>query len=339
MENTLNINQDAYHPTIIKLISYNNDGVEIKELTNTNHFQKQFKAGCLNWIRVCGFNNPQIIETICHEFQIRHVDLKLIFNSKHTSKIETTDNSILVIFNAFIYLKKKLKKRHVSILLGTDYLVSFEDGESSIFENIIYLLEKNPFKLRENSIDRLFHIMLNKITDNYEECANQIEDGLEELEAVLLSNDKKYENFGKLIQEKQKDYLRIKKSIIPFKEQFSKIIRSNENLIRPQNLAYFNDIYDQLQYVSHSLDNCREIIAALLDLYISNNDLKMNDIMKRLTVVSTIFIPLTFVVGVWGMNFQDMPELSWKHGYVMAWILMILMAFFTWLYFKRKKWF
>lgn len=340
MESQIIVNQDIHHyPTVIKLISYNNDTLEVSELSNTNHFREQFKEGCVNWIRVCGFGNTSVIETIGHEFKMRHIDLKMILNNKHVSRVETTDENILTIFNAYYYQKKKLKRRHVSIVLGVNYIITIEDAGTSIFENFIHSLEQNLLKLRERSVDILFHWMLNKITDAHEECINQIEEGLEELEAMLLENDKGNQNFGKLIQDKQKDYLKLKRSIIPFKEQFTKITRINENLINPLNLPYFNDIYDQLQYTIHSLDNCREIIAALLDLYISNNDLKMNDIMKRLTVVSTIFIPLTFVVGVWGMNFNDMPELSWKYGYVIAWFIMILMAFFTWLYFKCKKWF
>ena len=131
----------------------------------------------------------------------------------------------------------------------------------------------------------------------------------------------------------------IKKSVLPLKEQFGKLLIINNPLINKGTLPLFRDANDQLQYVTQSMEGCREIISSLVDLYISNNDLRMNAIMKRLTVVSTIFIPLTFLAGIWGMNFKWMPELNWQYGYLIAWGLMLLSGILTWLYMKRKDWY
>ena len=124
----------------------------------------------------------------------------------------------------------------------------------------------------------------------------------------------------------------------PLKEQYSRLFRSDSSLLHRVNRPFFNDVNDHLLNVAQNIDICRETLSSLMDLYISNNDLRMNDIMKRLTVVSTIFIPLTFLVGVWGMNFRNMPELEWEHGYILAWGVMIVIGFVTYLFFRTKKW-
>lgn len=130
----------------------------------------------------------------------------------------------------------------------------------------------------------------------------------------------------------------VKKGVMPLKEQFSKLLRSENSLIYRSNKAFYNDVNDHLQFVLQTMEICRETLSSLVDLYISNNDIRRNEIMKRLTVVSTIFIPLTFLVGIWGMNFAIMPELNWKYGYFLAWSIMIITAVLISIYLKRKKW-
>ena len=124
-----------------------------------------------------------------------------------------------------------------------------------------------------------------------------------------------------------------------FKEQMSKLFHADNVLLHKANRPFFNDVNDHLQFVLQTLDGCRDMISALVDLYLSNNDQRMNNIMKQLTIVSTIFIPLTFLAGIWGMNFEWMPELGWKYGYLMAWGLMLVTGIGVYLFFKRKKWY
>ena len=144
---------------------------------------------------------------------------------------------------------------------------------------------------------------------------------------------------GQLIQQRRKEYMVIRKNSQPLKEQFVKLLRTENGIISADILPIYNDLSDQLQFIIQTTESCREIISSLVDLYISNNDLRMNAIMKRLTIVSTIFIPLTFLAGIWGMNFKMMPELDWQYGYGIAWSLMLLTAISTWLHMRKKDWF
>ena len=147
------------------------------------------------------------------------------------------------------------------------------------------------------------------------------------------------DDFGNRIQANRRDYLQLKKSILPLKDDFNKLIHNENKLICDEDMIYFNDLEDRMLFIIQSIEICRETQASLLDLYFSNNDLKMKEIMKRLTVVTTIFIPLTFVVGVWGMNFKSMPELEWQYGYLMAWGLMGIIVIGVWWYIKKQHWY
>ena len=162
---------------------------------------------------------------------------------------------------------------------------------------------------------------------------NALEDLEEELLTVSEGND-----IGIQIQSLRRQYMLMKKSILPLKEQYIKLLRGESSLMHKVNRAFFNDVNDHLQFVLQTIEICRETLSSLVDLYISNNDLRMNDIMKRLTIVSTIFIPLTFLVGVWGMNFKFMPELDWKYGYWFAWLLMVVIGMIVYAFFRKKKW-
>lgn len=125
---------------------------------------------------------------------------------------------------------------------------------------------------------------------------------------------------------------------MPLREQFQRLLRSDSGLVRKASRPFFNDVSDHLQNAVQLVEGCRETLSSLMDLYISNNDLRMNDIMKRLTIVSTIFIPLTFLVGVWGMNFERMPELHWRYGYAAAWGVMLVVGVAAYFIFRAKRW-
>lgn len=199
-------------------------------------------------------------------------------------------------------------------------------------------IRNNVLKIRTRQSDYLFSVLLNGLITGYMSVAAAISDGLEELESALLA-DTGDRDIGVQMQEAPAGL---------HAGSSGRFCRSRNNIrgyFVPIRVCctgsigrFFNDVNDHLLNVAQNIDICRETLSSLMDLYISNNDLRMNDIMKRLTVVSTIFIPLTFLVGVWGMNFRNMPELEWEHGYILAWGVMIVIGFVTYLFFRTKKW-
>ena len=171
---------------------------------------------------------------------------------------------------------------------------------------------------------------------------SKMEDDLEDLEEQFLSPlspiPEKQPGIEE-IQRYRRNYRLIKKSIFPLKEQINKLLHSENQLLNKANRPFFSDVNDHLQFVLQTLEGCRDLLSAMVDLYLANNDQRMNSIMKQLTIVSTIFIPLTFLAGIWGMNFQWMPELGWKYGYFFAWGLMLAVVVVLYFYFKHKRWY
>lgn len=336
---------DSLTPTHLHLCTYNE--TEIKE-TSGDTFQSiknSLDDGRTNWLQIHGMKDTETIREICSHFEIDFLILQDILNANHPTKIEEHDKHIVLILKLFYPNSHKeengldeLLQQQICIILGNNFVLTFLEKETDFFDDISIALRNNVLKIRNRQTDYLLSVLLNSVIVNYNFTISSIDDALENLEEELLtiSNGK---DIGVQIQSLRRQYMLMKKSILPLKEQYIKLLRAENLLIHKVNRAFFNDVNDHLQFVLQTIEICRETLSSLVDLYISNNDLRMNDIMKRLTIVSTIFIPLTFLVGVWGMNFKWMPELDWRYGYLFAWVLMAVISIVVYLFFKKKKWY
>ena len=324
----------------LQLIQFNEDFVEFVSLKNFDDFKNKRKHDCVCWLNVKGLSDIKLIEEIGNYFSLHVLEMQSILNIRHIPKVEEYDNNILLILKAFsINEEQELNKEHLCFVLGDSFLLTFQETDNLYFEDIRKAFEDNSIKKHNRSSDYLFSLLVKNISNNYLDFIEQIEDALEETESDLMEFDKVQTDIGWRIQSLRKEYLLLKKTVLPIKESFSRLLRSENVLLHAESMAYFNDSYDHLLMAVQKIEICRETLSSLVDLYVSNNDLRMNDIMKRLTVVGSIFIPLTFVVGVWGMNFSNMPELNMKYGYLYAWIVMIVIGLFFWLYIRFRKWY
>jgi magnesium transporter len=226
------------------------------------------------------------------------------------------------------------------LIMGKNYIVTIQESNHHFFEHIYSEIKNKQFqKFNNRKPDFILASMINEIMNSYSDEVVRLENDLEELEDQLLDIKQIHDTLIGSIQEKRREMINLRKSLFPFKSELAKLLRVDAELVNNHDNPYFKEIYDQLLYILQNLESCREILSSLIDLYLNNNDLKMNIVMKQLTVVATIFIPLTFLAGVWGMNYKFMPELEYKYGYLIAWTLMICVGVFIWLYMKRKKWF
>ena len=222
--------------------------------------------------------------------------------------------------------------------MGKEYVFSFQESDLPLFDNVKKAITQNTTRVRNRPIDYLFCLLINNVFSNYLDVIATLEDVLGIMEDEIITGNP-HDDFGNRIQANRRDYLQLKKSILPLKDDFNKLMHNENKLVCDDDMIYLNDLEDRMLFIIQSIEICRETLTSLLDLYFSNNDLKMNEIMKRLTVVTTIFIPLTFVVGVWGMNFKSMPELEWQYGYLMAWGLMGIIVIGVWWYIKKQHWY
>ena len=292
------------------------------------------------WLQVHGLLDAGSIKRICDYFHISFLTTQDILNTGHQPKIEddgTYITAILRMYKDGDAEKDGWQEFNVSIVLGEDFVLTFMETENDYFEDVAEAISKNVFKIREHASDYLFSVLLNSVISNYVLLSGKIDDSLEELGSGLMTGVVE-DDLGIRLQSLRRKYLQMRQGIAPLRDSYVTLFHTENPVMHYSTRPFFKDVNDHLQLTFQTLEICRETIASLTDLYISNNDMRMNAIMKRLTIVSTIFIPLTFLVGVWGMNFKFMPELDWRYGYLFAWILMAVIALSVVLFFRGKKW-
>lgn len=326
-------------PTHLHLYSYESTGVVTAHGEDMESLIPSLRQDAINWIQIHGLQNAEVIQKVCEYFQIDFLTTQDILNSNHQTKIEEHEAYNVVILKRLLPKKEgEYVPQQLCVIQGENFVLTFVEKETDFFDDIHAALQKNILKIRNRQSDYLLSVILNSAMASFMSIISQMEDELEDLEEHFLSPNPDKQPGIEDIQLFRRNYRLIKKSIFPLKEQINKLFHAENKLLHKANRPFFNDVNDHLQFVLQTLEGCRDMLSALVDLYLSNNDQRMNGIMKQLTIVSTIFIPLTFLAGIWGMNFQWMPELSWRYGYFFAWGLMIVAAVSVFIYLKYKKW-
>lgn len=329
----LTYNGDERTATHVHLVSYNSAGMTVSDNAEIDASALSLDPASVSWVRVHGLKDTERIRALCAAFGIDFLVVQDILNVDHPSKVEEYERYNFVVAKYSCHGEMA----HISLVQGENFVLSFSETETALFDGVQKAITDNVLKIRTRPTDYLLSVMINGLVADYASLASSIDDDMDDLASELIAAvDAR--DIGAQILSLRRRYMDLKRTVMPLKEQFSRLLRSDSRLIRKGTRPFLNDVNDHLLYVSQSIDSCRETLASLMDLYVSNNDLRMNDIMKRLTVVSTIFIPLTFLVGVWGMNFRNMPELEWKYGYAAAWGVMIVIGVIVYLFFRTKKW-
>lgn len=324
---------DTRTRTHLHLIRYTTDNVGETTAEAFDEIKEHLTGGGMRWLQIHGLEDTGTVRCVCEYFGIDFLIMQDILNADHPTKIEQREHDTVVVTKFF----QNEETAQVCLVQGADFVLTFLERESKLFDDVPPAIRSNVLKFRTRPSGYLFSVLLNSITANYATQISRLDNDLDELETELLASTDSKET-GSRIQELRHRYLQLKQTVLPLREQYARILHSDSELFHKSVRPFLNDVNDHLQYAAQQIDLCRETLASLVDLYISNNDLRMNAIMKRLTIVSTIFIPLTFLVGVWGMNFRRMPELEWKYGYAMAWGIMILVGVVVGLFFRKKEW-
>ena len=287
------------------------------------------------WIAIKGLKDISNIEVILKYFKINILHIQDIYNRNHLPKIEEYSEYLFAILNTLTKSETHYEHDNVSLILGNNFVLTFQDTDRGIFDNISQTLSGSQSII---TADHLFSILLNNTTVDFMNDVELISEMLQNLETRIL-NFSPNKGMAKELQYARKLLIQLGKSTFPIKEKLGRLSTGENKFIRPENLLYFQDVKDHIIYVVQVISDNKEMLRSLEDLYLAGNDLRMNQIMQRLTVISTIFIPLTFLVGLWGMNFTSMPEIHWQYGYLFAWGIILLVAILTVWFLKRYKWF
>ncbi len=292
----------------------------------------------VNWINVDGVHDTIALEKVGSRFHLHHLILEDIANTTQRPKTEFYSHCIFQCIKMISYdiENEELNEEQVSILLTSDAVITFQEKTGDVFENIRERIEQGRGRIRTSKNDYLFYALIDSIIDHYFIAIETIGDHLNNLEDEIF--DEPNQDSLIKVQKNKRLLLNLRHAIYPLRESISRLLKEESELIDPKIITYFQDAYDHCIQIIETVESYREINAGLRDMYLSSVSHKMNQIMQVLTVMSSIFIPLTFVAGVYGMNFDHIPELHWQDGYGYFWILCGALFVMLLGYFKWKKW-
>lgn len=325
---------------VIRVISYNNLEFFESELQNVEEcLAFKEKAGQNVWINVDGLDRIEIIEKLGEYFEIHPLTLEDVLNTGQRPKMEDYESYIYTVLKMMLLdsENEKIVIDQVSIILGPNYILSFQEREGDVFDPIRERLRNPNSRLRKAGVDYLAYGLIDAVIDNYFLILEHFGERVEELEDELIAAPSP--DTLQRIQVYKREMIFLRKSVWPLRELINGLQKAESGLIREPTRFYLMDIYDHTIQVIDAVETFRDLLSSMLDVYLSSVSNRMNEIMKVLTIIATIFIPLTFISGVYGMNFEYMPELSWQWGYPLALTFMAMVGFLMFAYFKKKKWF
>jgi magnesium transporter len=233
--------------------------------------------------------------------------------------------------------KNVIDYEQISFVLGKNFLISFQEKEGDLFGSFRDRIRLDQGRVRKEKADYLLYRLVDIIVDNYYIVLDSIGQQIEQIEDDIY-NDSTGQEFRK-IQRLKKELIYLRKALYPLRDAMSKLVKDDSGFINASNTRFFSDVYSHVAHLIDSLDTYKDLTSGLMDIYINTLNTRMNEVMKVLTVISTIFMPLTFIVGVYGMNFEFMPELHWQLGYPVVWVVMFFMMVGMIGYFRYRKWF
>ncbi len=321
----------------INLISYSTDHFEEHPVATIDDILRHRKTGATLWVHCEGLDIVDMIAAIGRHFAVHPLVLEDILNTHQRPKFEEYDDYLFLVLKT-LNCAEALTVRHeqVSILLFPDILFTFREKTDDLFNSLGQRLTNAKGRIRSMGTDYLAYVIMDAVVDNYFALADTLEETIEALEMKLL--DRPQTHTFTTIQLLKRELVFIRKAITPLREVLLAVERSESSLIQEKTLPFFRDVFDHTLRVIDTMDSYRDLINGMLDIYLSSVSNRMNEIMKVLTVFATIFIPLTFLVGIYGMNFDYMPELHWRWSYPILWGVFFLIPAALLTLFRKKKW-
>lgn len=320
--------------TKIALIEYDKDNFNEKIIEKCPEFEDK---DTVKWIKINGFSNIENLKTIGQCFNLHPLALEDILNTSQRPKIEDYKDYLYVVLKLIEQnSENRIATKQISLILEKNVLISFQDDDHPIFEVIIKRIQSKDTAIRLKGADYLLYSLIDTIIDSYYFDLENLEDRIEVIEEDLIEHPDP--DVLNEIHKVKLDIITLRKSIWPVREILSNFGSYNYDLIDKTTDYYIRDVYDHSIQAFDMLESFRDRISDMLDIYLSTTSNKLNEIVRVLTVISTIFVPLTFIVGLYGMNFRSMPEIEYPYSYPLILIVMLLIGVSMLIYFRKKKW-
>ena len=322
----------------ITIIDYNETSCEIKSSVSCEECYPYKDKPSVTWINIDGIHELPVIEKVGAHFGLHPLLLEDIVNTDQRPKLEDYDSYFFIVLKMLTLNPQnfEINSEQISLILGSNFVLSFQETEGDIFDPIRDRIKNNKGRVRKMGPDYLAYSLMDAIVDNYFIILEKLGERVEFLEDALVT--KPTQATLHEIHKLKREMIFLRKSVWPLREVLAALERDESPLLTPQTSPFFRDVYDHTIQVIDTIETLRDMLSGMIDLYLSSISNRMNSVMKVLTVIATIFMPLTFLAGVYGMNFKYMPELEWPYGYYFTWLIMVVIGAAMFLYFKRKNW-
>jgi magnesium transporter len=323
----------------ITTVTYNEEDYQE---TNNQHFKEcpliSPASSAVTWINVNGLSNVKSLEELGACFHLHPLVLEDILNTDQRPKLDDYGDYLFIVVKMLQVSKGQngVVPEQISLIVGPNYLISLQENDHDDFGVIRERLKTGKGRIRKSGADYLAYTLIDLIVDNYFVILEDQGEFIEDLESELVS--KPTPETLSQIHRLKREMIMLRKSVWPLREVISQVERSESTLVKESSLLYFKDVYDHVIQVIDNIETFRDILSGMLDIYLSSVSNRLNEVMKVLTIIATIFIPLTFIAGLYGMNFKNMPELEWPYGYYMALGMMATVALCMLIFFWRKGW-
>jgi magnesium transporter len=325
-------------PVRITLFDYNEEAFEEREIQAIEECSGYADRPTVTWVNVDGVHDVKLIESIGAQFGIHPLVLEDIANPAQRPKVDEYEGCLYIVLHMFnqTHGPDGLDWEQVSIILGRHFVVSFQERPGDVFDAVRDRIRTGKGRVRKMGPDYLVYSLMDAVIDGYFMLCESLVDRTEPLHDELIQNATPA-SLQKIHELKSEVHL-LRRSIWPLREVISNLERNESGFFRKDTRVYLRDVYDHTIQVIDTIETHRDMVGGMVDLYLSSVSNRMNEVMKVLTIIATIFIPLGFIAGLYGMNFQDMPELHWRLGYPAALLLMATVAGGMLYYFRRNRW-
>jgi magnesium transporter len=320
------------------IVRYNKDTLAKEQDIRSEEVKLSGKEDFISWVRISDIYNSRVVKSAGSLFGLHPLILEDILNSGQRAKLNEFDNYLFIVLNLPRFNKQEclFEEEQISLVLGEGFVLSFQGGQKDCFNPILDRLEKNIGRIRQMKADYLAYALVDLIVDHYFMVIEEVEEVLETLDETISSG-----GTGGVVQEihrLKQVVTKIRKSVYPVREIIRNLERRYNSFISEESVIYLHDVYEHTVQIIENLESFRDSLSSAYDVYLSTVSNRMNEIMKVLTIFSTTFIPLSFLAGLYGMNFKFMPELELSWGYPVLLCIMLFSASMMLLFFRRKKW-
>ncbi len=325
--------------TKIAIIDYDESSFREKEAETADECIVSKEKSAVTWINVEGVHDGALLQKLGECYGFHPLVLEDVMNTEQRPKLEDYSDYLYVVLKMLSWQDKgaEVVTEQLSLIVGPNFVFSFQEGiEGDVFSSVRDRIRTNKGRLRRMGADHLAYSLIDAVVDNYFVVLERLGEKIESLEEGVVSNPA-----AQTLQEihrLKRQMIFLRRAVWPLREAISAMERGESLLIREDTRIYLRDVYDHTVQIMDTVETFRDMVSGMLDIYLSSLSNRMNAVMKVLTIIATIFMPLTFLAGIYGMNFKYMPELEWRWGYPMVWILVLLITLSMLLYFKKKKW-